>query len=753
MPRVLVTDAGRGSAIAIIRSLGRQGWRVTAADADRRSPGFRSRYVDERLVYPAPEAAPEAMTDMLLRTVEASAVDLVIPVTDEVAMPVSAERERFEEVSTLALPAAGALMTAANKHQTLALASRLEVPVPRTALVLTVPEAVDRAAALGWPVVLKPLASRVYRQGGGVEAFHVGYASSPEELARQMSALEGRCAVLLQEFYDGVGHGVELLLHRGRPLAAFQHRRLREVPVTGGASSYRESVALDGLLLDDSIRLLSALDWTGLAMVEFKVAPSGHRLMEVNGRIWGSLPLAVKAGMDFPARAAALYLSGPPDHDTPLATDYRVGVRSRNLDLEVLWIGAALQRRRRPPDMAPMRRRDGLLVALRLLDHRDGYDILSVDDPYPGIAELGRIARKLPRKLRPTPPPPSLSRTLQRSPRRVARAAAIRMAGSTAFARAVDQVERTSRERQGVFAVLTYHRVDQPEANPHLTPGLLSATPEAFDDHLQSLTSRHRFVSLEEVLEACAGGTPLPPRALLVTFDDAYRDFAQHAWPILRRRGVPVVLFVPTAYPDHPERVFWWDRLAHAVGTTTREAVETPVGVLHLNRGTQRPEALRRLRDHVKSLPHEEGMALVDALVSRLGVADLGSSVLGWEELRNLHREGVTLAAHSRTHAMLDRIPTAQLVDEVAGSFADLEERIGSVPPAFAYPSGQWDERTVAAVRKAGAVVAFTTERGTNHLGEADRLRLRRINVGRASSGALLRAQVLRAPPRGARLG
>ena len=63
--------------------------------------------------------------------------------------------------------------------------------------------------------------------------------------------------------------------------------------MTGGASSYRESVALDARLLEDSVRLLQALRWTGLAMVEFKVGADGYHLMEINGRVWGSLPLAV----------------------------------------------------------------------------------------------------------------------------------------------------------------------------------------------------------------------------------------------------------------------------------------------------------------------------------------------------------------------------------------------------------------------------------------------------------------------------
>jgi predicted ATP-grasp superfamily ATP-dependent carboligase len=153
---------------------------------------------------------------------------------------------------------------------------------------------------LGWPLVLKPQSSRLYHQNAGIDSFTVAYADGPERLAEQMAPFEGRCPVLLQEYCAGAGDGVELLLHEGRPLAAFQHRRLREVPITGGASAFRESVPLDPLLLDYSTRLLRELRWTGLAMVEFKSSVGGPRLMEINGRVWGSLPLAVRSGMDFP---------------------------------------------------------------------------------------------------------------------------------------------------------------------------------------------------------------------------------------------------------------------------------------------------------------------------------------------------------------------------------------------------------------------------------------------------------------------
>jgi predicted ATP-grasp superfamily ATP-dependent carboligase/thymidylate kinase len=396
---VLVTDASRGSAVSIIRSLGRRGMHVIAADSEARSPGFYSRYAAGRLRYPRPDESPEEMVEALLAAAGTRGIDLIVPVTDETILPLVAARERFAGVCKLAVPDPRALATSRDKMATFELAVELGIPVPRTELVSTVNEALRAAPALGWPVVLKPRFSRILREGRGVEGYTVSYAANEEALAEEMGLLEGRSDVLLQEYCAGEGHGVEVLAHEGRPLAAFQHRRLREVPITGGASSFRESVVLEPVLFDHAARLLAALEWTGLAMVEFKVGDEGPRLMELNGRIWGSLPLAVKSGVDFPAGLADVCLGNVPGPDQRPDTSYAVGVRSRNLDLEVVWIGSTLRGARPYPGIPTPRRRQAVAAALRLVYPGDGFDILAREDPRPGLVELVRIAGKLRRKL------------------------------------------------------------------------------------------------------------------------------------------------------------------------------------------------------------------------------------------------------------------------------------------------------------------------------------------------------------------
>jgi predicted ATP-grasp superfamily ATP-dependent carboligase len=312
-----------------------------------------------------------------------------VPVTDDVILPLRAIRASFDGVAVLAMPSSEALTIVTDKVATLRLAERIGVPVPRSRVVGSAAEARQAIDDLDWPVVVKPLRSRTYA-GAGIRRHEVSYACDRTELDRALEH-EGSGPVLLQEYCIGEGHGVELLTCEGRPLAALQHRRLREVPVTGGASSFRETVPMDPALYGYSTAMLERLRYTGLAMVEFRVGRNGARLMEINGRIWGSLPLAVKSGLDFPALMARMYLGEQPECDG-VRRDYRVGVRSRNLLLEVNWIGSVLLGPRRPcPPLPP--RRQAIGVAARLLYPGDGYDVLSLSDPLPGLAELTKVVR------------------------------------------------------------------------------------------------------------------------------------------------------------------------------------------------------------------------------------------------------------------------------------------------------------------------------------------------------------------------
>jgi peptidoglycan/xylan/chitin deacetylase (PgdA/CDA1 family) len=279
--------------------------------------------------------------------------------------------------------------------------------------------------------------------------------------------------------------------------------------------------------------------------------------------------------------------------------------------------------------------------------------------------------------------------------------------------------------------VLMYHRVVEPNDGIDGNPSVISATPSTFDRQMRHLAKHYRVVSAEEVLGAVRDGRSLPERAVLITFDDGYRDFGEVAWPILKRHRFSATLFVATAYPGHPEREFWWDRLARTLAMTERKQLErTPCGRLRLHTPAARAAGLRALRRALKTMPHDEAMRCVEELCRELGEKTRArGNVLTWNELRDLAADGVTVAAHTQTHPALTRLPLAQARAEIRGSREDLARELGRVTPVFSYPFGDHDDRVVEVVRQEGFELAVTCHDGHTRVPSVDPLRLRRTNV------------------------
>ena len=299
----------------------------------------------------------------------------------------------------------------------------------------------------------------------------------------------------------------------------------------------------------------------------------------------------------------------------------------------------------------------------------------------------------------------------------------------------------------GSFAVLTYHRVDHPGAKPWLYPPLLSATPASFEAQMEMVRRRYRPVSVEELLASYDGSRPLPPRCVLVTFDDAYQSFAENAWPILRRLGIPATLFVPTGFPDCAVASFWWDRVyASIMLTADLRPVAKEIGLEPTASPARRERAAMSLVEQCKSMPHHEALTTVKEICDRLGRTEFASDILGWGDLRELARDGVHLAPHSRSHPLLTKISAEEVHAEMSGSQTDLSRQIQGgaasvVNDVFAYPAGDYDPVVVRLARATGFKVAFTTKRGTNRLGRTDPLRLRRINVSSRATPSVIRGE------------
>jgi peptidoglycan/xylan/chitin deacetylase (PgdA/CDA1 family) len=263
-----------------------------------------------------------------------------------------------------------------------------------------------------------------------------------------------------------------------------------------------------------------------------------------------------------------------------------------------------------------------------------------------------------------------------------------------------------------------------------------------FEQHMRHIARRYRPVSADEVARAYRGVEKLPRRAVLVTFDDGYRDFGETAWPILRRYRIPAVLFVATGFPDRPDAEFWWDRIYRAFARCSRTRLTVPpLGSLALDSAERRVRAARRVQDYLKAIPHARAMALVERLCDELGAPPVNSA-LGWRELAALARDGVTLGGHTRTHPVLTRLPIEAARADIRAGREDLQREIGDAPSIFAYPFGAHDGALAEVVREEGFALALSCRRGFSRIPLDDPHRIRRLNVTVRTSLPVLRMRM-----------
>lgn len=328
MARILVTDGDDRSALAVVRSLGRAGHDVTVGARRAASLAGASRFAARCVTLPDPLSAPQAFADSAGGAVREHGIEVVLPVTDASVLAVLSRAEKMAP-ALVPLPPLESFRRISDKGAVAAAASAVGIRIPRQLVAATRDDAALLAASreLVPPLVLKP--SRSVADGAAGRTKHgIRHAADWPAAARLASGLpEGAFPLLIQERIVGPGTGVFLLIWEGRLVAAFAHRRIREKPPAGGVSVLCESVPLDADLLSRSCALLGRFAWSGVAMVEYKrdAATGVPALMEVNGRFWGSLQLAVDAGVDFPRLLLECALGGTP---APV-TEYRVGVRNR----------------------------------------------------------------------------------------------------------------------------------------------------------------------------------------------------------------------------------------------------------------------------------------------------------------------------------------------------------------------------------------------------------------------------------------
>ena len=390
-PVAIVLDGEQRSALATVRALGRRGVQVVVAGSGTDCLAATSRYCLSRLVCPDANADTGAFLSWLRTLPESFPNAVLMPMGDHTTELVIRACGDGLALRT-ALPSQHAYTLASDKLALSHLAEKLQVKAPRTVLISGRDSApLQQTAALRFPLVIKPRVSAIRSQKTGSK-LAVRYADTPQQLAEILrTQLESGVDLLVQEYVAGTGAGVFLLYENGRYRFSFAHRRLREKPPTGGVSVLSESAAPEPRHLAAARTLLDHLAWHGVAMVEFKVDRDGEPwLVEINGRFWGSLQLAVDCGADFPWFFYRLAVDGG---DVPVPASYPVGRKLRwwlgDLDNLYLRISSATLT---PTFAAKLRAIAGFAIpwspGIR-------YEFLRLDDPAPAAAALRYYVRAL----------------------------------------------------------------------------------------------------------------------------------------------------------------------------------------------------------------------------------------------------------------------------------------------------------------------------------------------------------------------
>lgn len=305
------------------------------------------------------------------------------------------------------------------------------------------------------------------------------------------------------------------------------------------------------------------------------------------------------------------------------------------------------------------------------------------------------------------------------------------------------------------LTVLTYHRIcDVTAPDFDLYQPNVSAAPKMFARQIDYVVKHFHVIDLTALHAYIEHGKPLPPRPLLITFDDGYLDNYQNAFPVLRSRGVPAVIFLMTSRMDNPT-LPWWDECAYYFyHTKVPSAVLPLIGERDLSTLPLRLAAREALLPQLKQIAETDKLLSLNQLSQALQVALPTTApplFVSWEQVRELVANGVACQPHSVTHPIMTRISDDEVRRQLADSKAHIERETNQHVTAFAYPNGRpgdYSETTIQALRETGYTLAFTLLPGPMRLDEVKQhpLEIKRVFLGYQDTFELFVMKILGLP-------
>jgi predicted ATP-grasp superfamily ATP-dependent carboligase len=395
----LVLDARLRQSLVTVRSLGYRGLRVAALEsadnvkASGSVPTFSSHWCRQKFIAPSYEQNTEPYLGYLQQLLASTGASVLITSSDGTVALIRQHREQLERRVRIALAKEPALGIATNKDQTLAIASRLGIGVPRGVNVESVNEVSAALREIGLPAVVKPVESWLWGEQRG-ERLICKLVTTPDEARRAVEELTRTGgSTLFQQFLPGKREAISFLYANGEVYARFAQWAKRTQPPLGGTSVLRQSVAVPEDIGDQAERLIREIELEGYSEVEFRRDSAGNPyLMEINPRLSASVEVAVRAGVDFPHLLYQWANGDPIDH----VKGYHVGNWMRYLEGDILTTVQALTQRGRPGVTPPMR---AIIDFWASFFKPMGYDYVDWRDPLPAYTATINFIHYLSKRL------------------------------------------------------------------------------------------------------------------------------------------------------------------------------------------------------------------------------------------------------------------------------------------------------------------------------------------------------------------
>lgn len=343
---VLLTNGQQRKTLAAVRSLGKRNIKVIVAEETRFNPSSFSKYCNKTLICPSARKEPEKYYSWLCRVISTYKCDVMFPMDDDVFEIVMKNSQELLKIISIVLPNIQSYLLACDKSNATKIAEKVGVPCPKTVHPKKLCDLLSLIQKMKFPLVIKP------RVSSGSRGIRI--VSNKEEFIKVYHEIHGVYEFPIIQEYIGMGDRYDVCLifdNANKLKAQFVQREIRHFPIDIGPSTMQESVEAPQVL-EYALRIMKNLPWRGVVELEFIVdsRDNEYKFMEINPRFWGSLQMAITAGVDFPWMLYKLSLEGKVDEPFK----YKTGCMcSWILPGEVLhFIGNKDRKKMKPPFLA-----------------------------------------------------------------------------------------------------------------------------------------------------------------------------------------------------------------------------------------------------------------------------------------------------------------------------------------------------------------------------------------------------------------